>query len=318
MFTAVAGVIGALTVGAWSIVAWASNRKRSWLMFPIALAIVFLVYSGLPGWAFLAIIVLLGGTFAELVIGGRESPVLCAKTPDAPLSTERWAVAVAAPFRVALAEPWDVIVRPQLRRQYRAVFRSEWGIVDRPTLLAAIERLWSELHTESDTNLVVDLRTGTVHVYSTDSPEQERALLLTPDHLARFREITGVEESAETVIISTCQWWKAVHVIRLACGGATLNWLSQAEAQNLLRRIASDLQRRYASWQQLTEAFHMGYLLWHEQQLESTTSSRLWTALGMVARDPTSPWNLLPWDMPLERAPGGEFPLRSGGPVSTA
>jgi hypothetical protein len=115
--------------------------------------------------------------------------------------------------------------------------------------------------------------------------------------------VTGVGEADETVIIGAYQWWKSVHVIRLVSGGASLDWLSPVETQTLLRRVASDLQRRYSSWQQLSTAFHAGYLLWPERGVEGDhgDADRVWTALGLLTEDPQSPWNLLPWDMPLER-----------------
>ena len=137
MLTAVAGTAGVLTIGAWAFVAWGSKRRQPWLLAPITLAIVVLVAVGEPGWAFLPMAALAAGSFAELVIGAREAPALRTKYPDAPLSTERWAAAVAAPFRVALAEPWDVVTRPQLRRRYRKVLELEWGAHDR----RAAERL---------------------------------------------------------------------------------------------------------------------------------------------------------------------------------
>ncbi|GAA3727187.1 hypothetical protein HDA32_003647 [Spinactinospora alkalitolerans] len=301
MFTAVVGVLGGLAIVAWAVVAWASKRRQPWLMAPLALFTVVLVAVGQPGWALLPVVALAAGSFAELVIGAREAPTLRTKEPDAPLSTERWAAAVAAPFRVALAEPWDVVARPQLRRRYRKVFEAEWGVVDRETLLAAVDRLWEELHTGHSADLVVDLRTGVVRSRAPEGRREEETALLSPGQVARMREITGVDESDETVVIGAYQWWKSVHLIRLACGGATLDWLSPVETQSLLRRIASDLQRRYAGWQQLAEAFHGGYLMWHGGGSDDADSDRVWTALGLLTTDPASPWNLLPWDMPLER-----------------
>ncbi|GAA3743683.1 DUF1266 domain-containing protein [Salinactinospora qingdaonensis] len=301
MFTAVTGVVGGLAIVAWAVVAWASRRCRAWLMAPLAVLIVGLVVFSQPGWALLPIVALGTGSFAELVVGGREAPTLYTKVPEAPLSTERWAAAVAAPFRVALAEPWDVVVRPQLRRRYRTVFRREWGIVDRAGLLATVDRVWEELHAQPSADLVVNLQAGTAH--SSDSAEGQagstETIQLSSDQVRRLREITDADEGSTTVVIAAYQWWKSVHLIRLACGGATLDWLSPAETQNLLRRVASDLQRRYASWRQLAEAFHGGYLLWREG---SDEGDRIWTALGLLTRDPASPWNLLPWDMPLERS----------------
>ncbi|CAM3760862.1 hypothetical protein GCM10009799_13840 [Nocardiopsis rhodophaea] len=303
MFTAIAGVVGALTIGAWAVVAWGSQRRQPWLMAPLALLIVALVVADQGAWAILPIVALAAGSFAELVIGAREAPTLRTKSPEAPLSTERWAAAVAAPFRVALAEPWDVVVRPQLRRRYRKVFEVEWGIVNRQTLLATVDRLWDELHAGDRADLVVDLRTGTARSRDPEGKREEQRIQLMPEQVERMREITGSDDSAETVVIGAYQWWKSVHLIRLACGGATLDWLSPVETHNLLRRVATDLQRRYASWHQLAEAFHGGYLLWHGGGSDDAGSDRVWTALGILTTDPASPWNLLPWDMPLERVP---------------
>ncbi|MFC7328376.1 DUF1266 domain-containing protein [Marinactinospora rubrisoli] len=303
MFTAVAGVLGALAIGAWVVVSWASKRRQPWLFTPVAGLIVLLVACGQPGWALLPVVALSVAAFAELVIGAREAPTLRTKYPDAPLSTERWAAAVAAPFRVALAEPWDVVVRPSLRRRYRKVFELEWGIVDRASLLATVDRLWEELHTGQNADLLVDLRTGTARSRDQEGVRPEETITLSPEQVARMRRITGADGDTETVVIGAYQWWKSVHLVRLTCGAATLDWLSPVETQSLLRRIATDLQRRYASWQQLAEAFHGGYLLWHGGGSADAGADRVWTALGLLTADPASPWNLLPWDMPLDRVP---------------
>ncbi|GAB3717070.1 DUF1266 domain-containing protein [Nocardiopsis nanhaiensis] len=308
MLTAVAGVIGALVIGAWVVVAWGSPRRLPWLWTPVALIVVLLVAFDLPGWSFLPLVVLAGGSFAELVVGSRESPMIRTKDPDAPLSTERWAAAVAAPFRVALAEPWDVVARPTLRRRYRRMLERQWDVVDRESLLAAVDTLLEELHRGPTLDLAVDLRAGTARSrfpLAQGGSDTGATVTLGPDQVARLRRVTGVADGDETVIIGAYQWWKSVHVIRLACGGATLDWLSPVETQTLLRRVASDLQRRYSSWGQLSTAFHAGYLLWPTKGVEGDhgDADRVWVALGLLDEDPKSPWNLLPWDMPLERVP---------------
>lgn len=306
MLTAVAGIVGALVIGAWVVVAWGSQRRQPWLLTPVALLIVLLVAVGQPGWAFVPVVALVAGSFAELVVGSRESPALRTKDPDAPLSTERWAAAVAAPFRVALAEPWDVVARPSLRRPYQRMLERQWGVTDRESLLEAVDALLEELRTGPKLDLVVDLSAG---VARSRLPRERGGQVtgahvrLSGEQVARLRAVTGVAGADETVLIGAYQWWKSVHVIRLVCGGASLDWLSPVETQTLLRRVASDLQRRYASWQQLSMAFHAGYLLWPEKGVEGDHggTDRVWAALGLLTEDERSPWNLLPWDMPLER-----------------
>lgn len=306
MLTVVAGIVGALVIGAWVVVAWGSRRRQPWLWTPVAFLIVLLVALGLPGWAFLPAAVLATGSFAELVIGAHESPAVRAKDPEAPLSTERWAAAVAAPFRVALAEPWDVVARSSLRRRYRRVLEEQWGVTDLESLRATVEGLHEELHHGPSLDLVVDLRAG---IAKSRLPREQGGadtgthVLLTGEQVRRLRSVTSAGEGRETVIIGAYQWWKSVHVIRLVCGGASVDWLSPAETQAMLRRVATDLQRRYSSWSQLAAAFHAGYLLWPSKGMfgEYSGRDRIWTALGLLTEDPSSPWNLLPWDMPLER-----------------
>ncbi|MFD0774774.1 DUF1266 domain-containing protein, partial [Streptomonospora algeriensis] len=213
----------------------------------------------------------------------------------------RWAAAVAAPFRTALAEPWDEIERPQLRRRYRRALESEWGVVDRASLLAVVEQLWVELHSGDDADLHIDFAAATLRGRPRPDSPRERVVRLSAEQVARLRAVTGAEDDAPTVVVAAHQWWRSAQIIRLACGGATLEWLSRVETQSLLRRTAADLQRRYASWQQLAEAFHAGYLLTYSQR--GPGWERTWTALGLLAFEPASPWQRLPWDMPLERVP---------------
>lgn len=311
MLTAVAGLIGALVIGAWVVVAWGSRRRQPWLWTPVALSAVLLVAVDLPGWSFLPLLALAAGSFAELVVGSHESPTIRTKDPEAPLSTERWAAAAAAPFRVALAEPWDVVARPSLRRRYRRMLERQWSVVDRESLLTAVDTLLAGLHQGPSLDLAVDLRAGTARSrlpLDQGGLDTGETVELSPDQVARLRAVTRVTEADETVIIGAYQWWKSVHVIRLVCGGASLDWLSPVETQTLLRRVASDLQRRYSSWGQLSTAFHAGYLLWPDKgvdgdpvEVDRPDADRVWVALGLLDEDPRSPWNLLPWDMPLDR-----------------
>lgn len=301
MVTAVVGALGGLSICAWLVVSWLSARRQPWLLAPLAVAIIILVAFGLPWWALLPTFLLGAGVFATLVIGAREAPALRSQAPDAPLSTERWAAAVAAPFRAAAAEPWDVVVRPNLRFRYRRMLSSEWGVTDRASLLAAVSALWEELHGHDSADLVIDLRAGTALPRGGGESAPRRGVALTLEEVARLREVTGVDPNTQTVVIGAFEWWRSVHLVRLVCAGATLNWISPAETQAMLRRVASDLQRRYASWAELAQAFHAGYLLWRDGQ-RYPEPDRLWTALGLLVHDPQSPWLLLPWDMPLERA----------------
>ncbi|GAA4905568.1 hypothetical protein GCM10023405_28380 [Streptomonospora salina] len=270
-------------------------------MAPLALAIVLLVVLDRPGWALAPALLLAAGSFTELVVGSREPPGLHTADPEAALSTERWAAAVAAPFRTALAEPWDTVERPQLRRRYRRTLEREWGVVDRASLLAAIERLWEELHSGDDADLRIDFAAGTLRGRPRPGTPRERVVRLSAEQVARLRAVTGADEGTATVVVAAHQWWRSAQIIRLACGGAALEWLSRVEVQSLLRRTAADLQRRYTGWQQLAEAFHGGYLLTCPQR--GPGWERTWTALGLLAFDPASPWQRLPWDMPLERVP---------------
>nr|WP_156000012.1 DUF1266 domain-containing protein [Streptomonospora sp. PA3] len=283
------------------LVSWGSRRRQPWLMAPLAVAAVLLIVLGVPGWSLLPVLLLAAGTFTELVVGSREPPDLRTGEPDAPLSTERWAAAVAAPFRTALAEPWDEVERPQLRRRYRRALEREWGVVDRASLLATVERLWAELHSGGDADLHVDFAAATLRGRPGAGAAGERVVRLSPEQAARLRAVTGAEPGTDSVVIAAHQWWRAAQIIRLACGGASLEWLSRVETRSLLRRTATDLQRRYTGWQQLAEAFHGGYLLTYAQR--GPGWERTWTALGLLAFDPASPWHRLPWDMPLDRVP---------------
>ena len=47
MFTAVAGIVGALAIGAWAVVSWASTHRLPWLMAPLALLTVVLLVAGM-------------------------------------------------------------------------------------------------------------------------------------------------------------------------------------------------------------------------------------------------------------------------------
>src|SRR5699024_12884700 len=134
-------------------------------------------------------------------------------------------------------------------------------VTERESLGAAVSRLQEQLRTGPQLDLVVNLRAGIARSRlpreqgGADTGAQVR---LTDEKVERLRSVIDVPDADETVIIGAYQWWKSVHMIRMICGGASLDWLSPVETQTLLRRVATEPQRRHAAWAQVATAVREG------------------------------------------------------------
>ncbi|PRX98553.1 DUF1266 domain-containing protein [Allonocardiopsis opalescens] len=305
MVTVIVGVLGGLVIVGWGLLAWASDRRLLWYLAPLALAVVVLVGLGWVWWAVGAVLALALGTFGVLAYAGADEPALRTQDPKGAPSTRRWALAAAAPFRVAVAEPWDVTVHPILRRLYRARLYRRWGVTSRDELLMTLEQLWRSRHDDDGTDLLVRPGRGEV-VRRLGEPEPAlEPVPLTNGQRARVAGLVGAEPAeggdaeAVEVVIGNYRLWELVPFLHLSLAGATVGWLSEPETDSLLAHAAVELQRRFGSWRELAQAFHAGYLLWRPTP-DDDYDQRLRGALTILLSASDGPWQLVAWDMPIE------------------
>ncbi|GAA1593640.1 hypothetical protein GCM10009678_89820 [Actinomadura kijaniata] len=91
--------------------------------------------------------------------------------------------------------------------------------------------------------------------------------------------------------------WDYARALTLYRLGRMADWLTEGYCWDRMLPLAIDVQRRYASWDDLATCYLQGRLLWSGGE----DQRRHETAVERLRADPDGPWARVPWDLPLER-----------------
>lgn len=93
--------------------------------------------------------------------------------------------------------------------------------------------------------------------------------------------------------------WDYARVMLLLRCGYMADWLPEEFCWDRLFVLAMDVQRHYSSWRDMATCYLQGRLMWsggtagRQEAFERCADD--------LAADPASPWNLVPWHLPLRR-----------------
>jgi hypothetical protein len=91
--------------------------------------------------------------------------------------------------------------------------------------------------------------------------------------------------------------WDYARVMLLLRCGYMAGWIPEPFCWDRLFMLAMDVQRHYASWQDMANCYLQGRLMWSGGTAGRQNAFER-CANNLVA-DPNSPWNLVPWNLPL-------------------
>jgi hypothetical protein len=93
--------------------------------------------------------------------------------------------------------------------------------------------------------------------------------------------------------------WDYGRALMLYRWGRMVGWLTEEYCWERMLPLAIDIQRRYASWRDMATCYLQGRLLWSGGGGKAQAEyERL---VENLLTEPHSPWNALPWDLPLTR-----------------
>jgi hypothetical protein len=93
--------------------------------------------------------------------------------------------------------------------------------------------------------------------------------------------------------------WDYGRALMLYRWGHMAGWLTEEYCWERMLPLAIDIQRRYASWHDMSTCYLQGRLLWSGGGGKAQAEyERL---VEELATEPRSPWNLVPWDLDLTR-----------------
>ncbi|TDB86336.1 DUF1266 domain-containing protein [Actinomadura sp. 7K534] len=93
--------------------------------------------------------------------------------------------------------------------------------------------------------------------------------------------------------------WDYGRALMLYRWGHMVGWLTEEYCWERMLPLAIDIQRRYSSWRDMATCYLQGRLLWSGGGGKAQAEyERL---VENLLTEPRSPWNALPWDLPLTR-----------------
>ena len=92
--------------------------------------------------------------------------------------------------------------------------------------------------------------------------------------------------------------WDLCRYICLCRWGYRVGWLTESEAYSHMMPVARDLQRTYASWEQMGEEYLIGRKFWNNSHYLSN-QAKTDEVLHELLTSPDSPWVNLPWNTNL-------------------
>lgn len=209
---------------------------------------------------------------------------------------EHWTLAVGAPFSLCQESPWDAL--RSTNPEVGDILAEAWGVRSRAQLLSTLHWLLTEGHR-------VGMTAERAHWAAMDDATAAEAEAAQRPHaersddaaevLWRFRRVRANDRGIRAVDFTA---WDHVRFVMLARAGATLGYVSDAEAQDFLLMVADDLRAAYPSWKDLGGHFLVARWYWAaqggaaEQENDRHDQSRQQALLG-----PDGPWSHVPWDL---------------------
>jgi ankyrin repeat protein len=154
-----------------------------------------------------------------------------------------------------------------------------------------------------------------------------RAVQLTPDQLAQSVSQLSPED-ANSVLMARRYYpkyatqsitaWDYARYINVCRWGVATGYISEAEAWPRVMHAAQILQNTFSSWKEFGENYIVGREFWSLRQtkIDGQAMRSIYQAL---LNNSTSPWNRIPWDLPLQEAsasqPTSPVPPATGLPA---
>lgn len=213
---------------------------------------------------------------------------------------ERWALAASAILSTFNHERLDTIASGGSVLGERRLLQKSWDISSHDDLLNTLE--WID-------------QGGHRQLFSTLG---ERSSNLSPEELSRVVSQLGPED-ANSVLVAHRYYekfgaqsitaWDYGRYINLCRWGVSAGYMSEEEAWPRVMHAAQIIQQTFASWREFGENYVVGREFWSLSQTR-VDGQEMRAIYRSLLNDPGSPWNRIPWNLPLQYSdsPGSNSP----------
>jgi hypothetical protein len=175
---------------------------------------------------------------------------------------------------------------------WKNVLRRDWGINDRQQLFQKLEWLIKEGHRGDFQRL-----NSSFALYSYQ--EQQRILRELPSDSPFYNLYQLVNLYGSKLSDAGIAAWDYGRYISLCRKGAMLKYITDDEAWELMKRIASDVQTAYPGWYEYGLGYIIGRIEWQNKLTEVNAHKHVkWLDNFLLKQD--GPWVKIDWNTNLE------------------
>lgn len=222
-------------------------------------------------------------------------------------ASERWAMAVGAPYAIVSDYHWAKRVvdsDPQeARKQYQNEVESlagMWGVYDRETLLEQLLSLLQAGHRVDYEEQIKRDSKIPAEEYAAFSRQLKHDAKLGSDAKERLWQLRVARKNRRNVRQVNFCAWDMVRFVMLCNCGAQVGYISEREMVSFATLAAVRVQEQYHSWHEVAQQFLLARWYWKSTDKRHMISHYLFKkALNNLLKQNGSPWRTLPWNTPL-------------------
>ena len=226
-------------------------------------------------------------------------PTDSARAADATAEQRSWALAASALLTERNGGRHDRLASFERTashvQQTRRLLEEWWGVIDRASLLASLERIEDGGHRASFARMGAELAALT--------SEQRQALTSRRQRDVRLNQMLGVVEMHyERLGAQSLRGWDFSRYISVCRWGYAVGYLTEGEAWAKIIPAARIIRYSFTSWRELGENYLIGRQFWSPDEHVRTGYFYRQTFDRLVS-DPNSPWNRISWDVDFGSPP---------------
>lgn len=196
------------------------------------------------------------------------------------LSTEQlWAIAAGANLAKLNWSSLRSLATRKLPSTNRHILRNSWSVTDAASLRSTMAWLVQEGHRTAFRETYLALSSGNGHRLPGGGAEEPVVRFI----LANYPRFKNGDLLA----------WDLGRLINVARFGFSAGYLPEGEAWEVILTAASHLLAEYASWDELSDNYLLGFSYW---QKGAEPDQFVVEAATWLKSDPKSPWKQIPWE----------------------
>lgn len=171
--------------------------------------------------------------------------------------------------------------------------RRDYGIKNRNDLISCLKELenGSDFYTNflDKSNFLSALSENSQDIYLSELNKESE----------KYKDYCIVKNYNFSIGSGMLRSWDYGRYVFLCRSGAFLNYISEKETWELIKRVAKKAQKYYSSWKEYGMAYLVGKQYWQDLLTKDYADEQIELVKNLITKE-DSPWNMLDWNTPLD------------------